>query len=149
MADDDFIAALEPHPDADGAQIISAERKRSSINVDELSHHLFGSAYLQRQQRVLNIIQKEKIFSKSTQANLSRPDRYKLGLARGKRMRQLTDEHQWSEDDLLMSEYLIDDLQPFHLHMSLFNSAMREQTSDAQRAHWIPKMEKWVETSLV
>jgi acyl-CoA oxidase len=143
MAERDFTAALRPHPDADGAKILSAERQRSAIDVDQLSSHLFGEVYLERQQRILNIIQKEKIFSKATQANLSRPDRYKLGLARGKRMRQLMDEHRWNEDDLLMSEYLIDDLQPFHLHMSLFNSAMREQCNDAQRAYWIPKMEKW------
>lgn len=143
MANIDFTTALKPHPDADGAKVISRERQRSSINVDDLSNHLFGSVYLQRQQKVLDIIKQEKIFSKTTQANLSRPDRYKLGLARGKRMRQLMDEHQWNEDDLLMAEYLIDDLQPFHLHLSLFNSAMREQTSDSQRAFWIPKMEKW------
>jgi acyl-CoA oxidase len=53
------------------------------------------------------------------------------------------DEHNWNEDDLLMAEYLIDDILPYHLHLSLFNSAMREQTSDSQRAYWIPKMESW------
>ena len=58
-------------------------------------------------------------------------------------MRQLMDEHHWNNDDLLMAEYLIDDILPYHLHLSLFNSAMREQTSDAQRAYWIPKMEAW------
>lgn len=58
-------------------------------------------------------------------------------------MRQLMDEHKWNEDDLLMAEYLCDDIMPYHLHLSLFNSAMREQTSDSQRAYWIPLMEKW------
>lgn len=143
MAHLDFTASLKPHPDANGAKILANERQRSAIDVNELSNHLFGASYLERQHRVLQIIERDKIFSKTTQANLSRPDRYMLGLARGKRMRQLMDRHRWNEQDLLMAEYLIDDLQPYHLHISLFNSAMREQTDDAQRAYWIPKMESW------
>lgn len=143
MPPNDFTSGLRPHPNANGSAILAQERQRSNIDVSELSDHLFGSTYLDRQRRVVAILQNEKVFSKSNQANLSRPDRYKLGLARGKRMRQLMDKHQWDEDDLLMAEYLCDDIMPYHLHLSLFNSAMREQTSDSQRAYWIPRMEKW------
>ena len=143
MSQQDFTSALRPHPDANGAAIILSERQKSDINVNELADHLFGQTYLERQKRVINILKREKVFSKSNQANLSRPDRYKLGLARGKRMRQLMDEHRWTEDDILMAEYLIDDTVPYHLHLSLFGSAMREQSSDAQRKYWIPKLESW------
>lgn len=143
MPPKDFTSALRPHPNADGSAILVQERQRSDIDTDGLSRHLFGIEYLERQNRVVNILRSEKVFSKSNQANLSRPDRYKLGLARGKRMRQLMDKHKWNEDDLLMAEYLTDDIMPYHLHLSLFNSAMREQTSDSQRAYWIPKMESW------
>ena len=143
MAENDFTSMLRPHEDADGGAILAYERQRSGIDESELSTHLFGSVYLERQQRVLNVLKHDKVFSKSNQANLSRPDRYKLGLARGKRMRQLKDKHNWDDDDMLMAEYLIDDIQPYHLHLSLFNSAMREQTSDSQRADWIPKMDSW------
>ena len=113
MAQRDFTGGLRPHPNADGSSILAHERQRSDIDSEELSRHLFGSTYLERQQRILSIVQQEKIFSKNVQANLSRPDRYKLGLARGKRMRQLMDKHHWDEDDLLMAEYLIDDVQPY------------------------------------
>lgn len=143
MASDDFTAALKPHPDADGAAILAKERARSSIDVKDLSQHLFGEQYLERQRRVVSILEKDKVFAKTNQANLSRPDRYKLGLARGKRMRQLKEKYGWDEDDLLMAEYLIDDVLPYHLHLSLFNSAMREQTSDEQKVYWIPKMDSW------
>lgn len=143
MAQKDFTAALKPHPWANGSSILQAERQRSDINVNELSSHLFGLKYLERQQRILDIVKNEKVFSKSNQANLARPDRYKLGLARGKRMRQLMDKHGWTEDDLLMAEYLVDDTMPYHLHLSLFNSAIRMQTSDEQAAYWIPKLESW------
>ena len=87
MAQKDFTANLRPHSDADGSAILAHERQRSAINVTELSNHLFGSTYLERQRKVLDALTKDKVFSKSNQANLSRPDRYKLGLARGKRMR--------------------------------------------------------------
>lgn len=139
----DWSKDLKPAPSAKGAEILVRERQRSRINVDELSQHLFGSQYLERQSRVLGILQKERIFVKANQFNLSRPDRYVLGLARGKRMRQLMDEYNWDDDDLLMAEYLIDDLQPYHLHMSLFAAAMREQCSDEQRQYWQPKIDSW------
>lgn len=143
MAPHDFTATLKPHPDCDGNAILSQERRRSSISSQSLSIHLFGQEYLSRQSRILSILQQERIFSKTNQANLSRPDRYKISLARGKRMRQLMDKHHWDMDDLLMAEYLIDEPQPYHLHMSLFASAMREQTSDEQAAYWQPKIDDW------
>lgn len=141
--EDDWSKQLKPHPDANGAEILGRERQRSSVNVDALSQHLFGDQYLSRQARVTAILSSEKIFDKTQQANLSRPDRYLLGLARGKRMRQLMDKHNWDNDDLLMAEYLIDDILPYHLHISLFQAAMREQCSAEQAAYWIPKVDKW------
>ncbi|EXJ53613.1 uncharacterized protein A1O5_13180 [Cladophialophora psammophila CBS 110553] len=138
----DFSTRLKPAA-PDGATVIAKERERSNINITQLSEHLMGSEYLERQRKVLAILSQEKIFSKSTQANLSRPDRYKLGLARGKRMRQLQDKHSWDDDDFLMAEYLVDDIQPYHLHISLFTAAVREQASDEQRAYWIPKIAAW------
>ncbi|OAG36829.1 hypothetical protein AYO21_09002 [Fonsecaea monophora] len=138
----DFSANLKPAA-PDGATVIANERKCSGVNIPQLSEHLMGSEYLERQRRVLDILGRDKVFSKSNQANLSRPDRYKLGLARGKRMRQLQDKHGWTDDDFLMAEYLVDDIQPYHLHISLFTAAVREQASDEQRAYWMPKIAAW------
>lgn len=138
----DFSVKLKPAA-PDGATVIKNERNRSDINVAQLSEHLLTSSYLERQQRVLDILCREKLFCKATQANLSRPDRYKLGLARGKRMRQLQDGHSWDDDDFLMAEYLVDDIQPYHLHISLFTAAVREQASDEQRSFWMPKIAAW------
>ena len=139
----DWSKDLKPAASADGAAILSRERQKSDVDVEKLSESLFGKAYLERQRRIVEILGKEKVFSKATQANLSRPDRYALGLARGKRMRQLMNEHRWSEEDLLMAEYLIDDILPYHLHISLFANAMKEQCNEEQRRYWLPKMEAW------
>jgi acyl-CoA oxidase len=127
----------------DGATILAYERSRSNINVEELSKHLLTPTFLERQTRILAILQKDKLFSKTTQANLSRPDRYKLGLARGKRLRQLIDQYHWDDDDYKMAEYLVDDVLPYHLHTAMFVAAVREQADDAQRAYWMPKLESW------
>lgn len=139
----DFSADLKPHPSSDGAKILADERERSNINVDKLSQHLFTSQYLNKQADIVQILTKEKIFSKATQANLSRPDRYRLGLARGKRMRQLADIHGWNDDDFVLAEYLVDDINPYHLHISLFVASVREQANDEQRAYWLPRIESW------
>lgn len=138
----DFTQKLKPAP-PDGATIINRERLQSSLDSDQLSQYIHGKTYIERQQRILGVVIKEKLFDKSQQANLSRPDRYKLGLARGKRLRQLQDVHGWDEEDFLMAEYLVDDVQPYHLHISLFTAAMREQSNDEQRAYWMPKVASW------
>ncbi len=141
-APSDFTRRLKPAP-PDGATTINQEREQSDVDADQLGQYLHGKIYLQRQQRILAIIIKEKLFDKSQQANLSRPDRYKLGLARGKRLRQLQDFHGWDDEDFLMAEYLVDDVQPYHLHISLFTAAIREQSNDEQREYWMPKVASW------
>lgn len=127
----------------DGATILAYERSRSTLNVASLSAHLLTPAFLSRQTRILSILTKDSLFRKTTQANLSRPNRYKLGLARGKRLRQLVDQHHWDDDDYKMAEYLVDDVLPYHLHTAMFVEAVREQADDAQRAYWMPKLESW------
>lgn len=42
-----------------------------------------------------------------------------------------------------MSEYLVDDVSPYHLHMTMFATTIREQASDEQHAYWMPKIEAW------
>ncbi|KAK4494062.1 hypothetical protein PRZ48_014325 [Zasmidium cellare] len=143
MSQPDFSANLKPHPQANGAATLAKERQQSSFDTNAISKHLFGDAYLERQARILKIVTAEKVFSKTNQANLSRPDRYKLGLARGKRLRQLMNEHNWNDDDFLMAEWLVDDVLPHHLNISLFKSAILEQCNEEQRAYWYPKLQAW------
>jgi acyl-CoA oxidase len=60
-------------------------------------------------------------------------------------MRQLQEkQHDDQPDDFFaMVEYLVDDVQPYHLHVSLFTAAVREQADDEQRAFWMPKVAAW------
>ncbi|OKP12774.1 Peroxisomal acyl-coenzyme A oxidase 1 [Penicillium subrubescens] len=139
----DFTDHLRPSQ-PDGSTTLARERAQSSVNVEELGQHLLSSdGFLERQARVLSILQREPVLSKDKQQNLSRPDRFKLALARGKLLRRLKDKHQWSPEDHKMAEYLLDDVSPYFLHTEMFVTTVREQGSEAQRAHWMPLIESW------
>ncbi|KAI9677801.1 MAG: hypothetical protein M1822_008113 [Bathelium mastoideum] len=138
----DFVDNLKPL--YDGPAALAAERDRSSIDVAELSRHLLcRDGFLERQQRIVKLLEGEKLFSKRQQMNLSRPDRYHLGLARAKKLRRMAHEHQWSDEDHRMAEYLVDEMSPYHLQTSMFVTTIREQANDNQRAYWMPKIKAW------
>ncbi|KAH8811029.1 acyl-CoA dehydrogenase/oxidase C-terminal [Xylogone sp. PMI_703] len=138
----DFTSALKP-AQPDGATTIALERAKSSLPVKELTNHLFTPEFLERQAHIASILEKDPLFSKTTQANLSRPDRYHLGLARAKKLQRLAVTLSWNAEDSKMAEYLVDDVSPYHLHMSMFATTVRQQASDTQKAYWMPKIESW------
>ncbi|KAL2809081.1 acyl-CoA dehydrogenase/oxidase [Aspergillus granulosus] len=139
----DFTDSLRPKQHS-GLEALAHERQQSNLPIDELSTHLLGAdGFLARQTKVLKVVQSEPLFSKSYQQNLSRPDRYKLGLARGKLLRRLADKHGWTPEEHETAEYLVDDVSPYMLHMGMFVTTIREQASDTQRAHWLPLIESW------
>lgn len=56
---------------------------------------------------MLEAVMKEKLLTKETQLNLSRPERYKLGLARAKLLRRMSDKLKWDSEDAKMCEAFI------------------------------------------
>lgn len=139
----DFTDNLKPAGPG-GPAILSKERSQSDVPVQELAQHLFPrDGFLGRQERILRILEKEPLFNKSKQMNLSRPERYRLGLARAKKLRRLADQHGWDVEDQIMSQYLCDDVSPYMVHVSMFITTVREQGDEQQRAYWLPKIEKW------
>ncbi|KAL2818533.1 acyl-CoA dehydrogenase/oxidase C-terminal [Aspergillus granulosus] len=133
-----FVDKLKP-VEPSGSAIIARERAQSDISVDGLSQTLFaGDNYLHRQARILPILTAEPLFDKKQQANLSRPDLFKLALARAKLLRRLKDQHGWDIDDYKLAELLVDDVSPYYLHLHMFVTTIREQASDEQQAHFMP-----------
>ncbi|KAL5337418.1 hypothetical protein BJX70DRAFT_399722 [Aspergillus crustosus] len=128
----------------DGATTLQAERNQSNISKDELGRLLFShDGFLERQARILPLVLKEKLFDKTQQLNLSRVERFKLALARGKLLRRLQDKYNWDLEDYRTAEYLVDDVSPYMLHLYMFANTVREQASEAQQAHWLPLIESW------
>jgi acyl-CoA oxidase len=115
----DFTDQLKPAHD--GTASLQNERDGSKINVAELARHLLGrDGFLERQERVLRILKREKLFKKDQQLNLSRPERYHLGLARAKAIQRIKRREGWDHEDSMMAEYLNDEMSPYFLHMSMF-----------------------------
>lgn len=126
-----------------GPASLAAERSGSAVDTDALANHLLGPEYLERQERILGLLTKDKLFSKQAVPNLSRPDRYLLGLARGKRMRQLHVKHGWTDEDHEMAKFLVDEISPYQLNVTMFRQTLHEQTSDAQRDYWFKRCHDW------
>ncbi|KAF9888477.1 hypothetical protein FE257_008584 [Aspergillus nanangensis] len=138
----DFTDNLRPSQPGD--QILAQERAQSNLPVDDLAQHLLGyNGFLERQARVLPIVQQQSLFDKSHQQNLSRPDAFKQGLARAKLLRRLAIKHGWDLADFRIAEYLVDDVSPYFLHLEMFATTVREQGSPEQQAYWLPKIENW------
>ena len=103
----DFTDNLKP-AEPRGPETLAKERSQSSLPVQELAQHLFPDGFLQRQDRILKELQKHKVFSKQTQLNLARPDRYKLGLSRAKLTRRIAAKQNWNDEDqeMYMREFV-------------------------------------------
>lgn len=118
----DFTDRLKPR--YDGAATLEAERNGSTLNVDALARHLLSrDGFLERQEKVLAVLSKEKLFNKDQQLNLSRPERYHLGLARAKAIQRIARREGWDHEDYKMAEYLNDEMSPYHLHMTMFGKS--------------------------
>lgn len=116
-----FVSTLAPRYPGDA--ILGAERAASGLDSAALSRHLLvRDNFLARQERVLNVLRAERLFRKEYVMNLSRPERYHLGLARAKAIRRLGKKHDWDHDDYNMAEYLNDEPSPFFLHMTMFGT---------------------------
>ncbi|KAF3402953.1 Peroxisomal acyl-coenzyme A oxidase 1 [Talaromyces pinophilus] len=139
----DFTENLRPCQ-PDGASTLMLERSQSSLPVEELANYLLNQdGFLVRQKIILPILEKEALLSKTGQQNLSRPDRFKLGLARAKLLRRLADQHGWSNEDYRIAQYLVDEMSPFALQMDMFLTTVRQQASDEQRKQWMPLIDSW------
>ncbi len=103
-----------------GTDLIKAEREKSNISVDKLSTFLFTKDVLDRQERILNILQAEKVFDKSQNYFDGRVDKFKTALARAKRLRQLQVKHNWDRDEYMVANDLISEPGPYGLHATMY-----------------------------
>lgn len=115
----DWVKALKPSG-PQGSELLAKERAQSNIPVEKLSEFLFSKEALERKRRILQILEAEKVFDKSQNYFQGRIDRIETSLARAKRLRQLTVQHGWSEDEFRAAVDLISEPTPYGLHESMF-----------------------------
>ncbi|KAK5074473.1 hypothetical protein LTR70_005400 [Exophiala xenobiotica] len=139
----DFVLKLKP-AEPQGPDILAAERARSQVNVPQLAHHLLQrNGFLDRQKKVLAVLKKNPLFSKKANLNLSRPDRYHVGLARAKEVRRIVRRERWNHDDYMMAYYLLDEVSPYLLSDSMFTTSIQQQCNQEQKAQWLKEVENW------
>ncbi|KAI9930246.1 hypothetical protein ASPWEDRAFT_99767 [Aspergillus wentii DTO 134E9] len=138
----DWVKALKPS-DPQGSEILDEERSQSSVAVDRLGELLHTKQALDRQQRILNLIQHEKVFDKSQNHSLGRVDRIQRSLAKGKRLQQLAEQHNWSQEDYHQANELIGEPTPYGLHATMFLVTLREQTTPEQKKLFLERAEKY------
>jgi acyl-CoA oxidase len=124
-----WVKELKPSP-PQGTDLVAAEREKSKISVEKLSNFLFTKEVLERQDRILNILQAEKVFDKSHNYFDGRVDRFKTALARAKRLRQLQVKHNWDRDEYLTANELISEPGPYGLHSSMYLVSLKLPLDD-------------------
>lgn len=114
-----WVQALKP-AGPQGSELLEQERAQSNVNVDKLAELLHTKEALERRERLLKLLQHEKVFDKSQNNSLGRVDRIQRSLAKGKRLQQLSVQRNWSQDEYWTANELIGEPTPYGLHSTMF-----------------------------
>jgi len=137
-----WVKALKP-AGPQGSELIQEERAKSNLNIDQLATFMFTDEVLQRQQKILEILQADPVFDKSQNYFRGRDARIEAALARAKRLAQLSSKHKWSREEYQTANQLISEPTPYGLHDSMFLITLREQGTPEQHKLFLEKAEKY------
>ncbi|THV54191.1 hypothetical protein BGAL_0032g00190 [Botrytis galanthina] len=142
MSPPQWVKDLKPSG-PQGTELIKVEREKSNIHVEKLSNFLFTKEVLERQERILKILQADKIFDKSNNYFDGRVDRFKTSLARAKRLRQLQVKHNWNQEEYQVANELISEPTPYGLHASMYLTTLRGQGTPEQHKLFLEPAENY------
>ncbi|BCR91142.1 fatty-acyl coenzyme A oxidase [Aspergillus chevalieri] len=137
-----WVQALKP-AGPQGAELLAHERAQSNVAVDRLAELLHTKAALERQQRILGLLQPEKVFDKSQNHSLGRVDRIQRSLAKGKRLQQLAEQYKWTTEEVLTANELVGEPTPYGLHSTMFLVTLREQGTPEQHKLFLERAQKY------
>jgi acyl-CoA oxidase len=138
----EWVKALKPSG-PQGSELLQQERAKSNLNVDQLADFMFTREILQRNERILNILQADPVFDKSQNYFRGRTSRIEAALARGKRLQQLQVQHKWTKEEYQAANDLISEPTPYGLHASMFLVTLREQGTPQQHKLFLEKAEAY------
>ncbi|KIW67901.1 hypothetical protein PV04_07116 [Phialophora macrospora] len=138
----EWVKALKPSG-PQGSELLQQERAKSNLNVDQLADFMFTQEILQRNERILNILQADPVFDKSQNYFRGRTSRIEAALARGKRLQQLQVQHNWTKEEYQAANDLISEPTPYGLHASMFLVTLREQGTPQQHKLFLEKAEAY------
>lgn len=138
----DWVTKLQPAA-PQGADLLAAERAKSSVDVDALAEFLFTKRTLQEKARILAILQAEPVFDKSADYFLGRSDKILASLARGKRLEKLSQQHRWSQEQFDHAYQLISEASPLAMHYKMFMPTIREQGTPEQHRLFLDRAKRF------
>lgn len=138
----DWVKALKPSG-PQGSELLQQERAKSNLNVDQLAAFLFTQEILDRNARILEILKADPVFDKSQDYFRGRTEKFEAALARAKRLRQLSVEHQWSDDEHYVANGLIGEPTPYGLHNTMFLKTLEEQGTPEQHKLFLEKAQRF------
>ncbi|KAL9625803.1 MAG: hypothetical protein Q9160_000123 [Pyrenula sp. 1 TL-2023] len=138
----EWVKALRPS-DPQGSVLLQEERRKSNLNVDQLSEFLFTKEALDRRERILKILQSNAVFDKTNNYFDGRVDRLQRAMARAKRLRQLSVDHAWSEEEYMTANELISEPTPYGLHEHMYLKTIRDQGTPEQHRMFLDKAERY------
>lgn len=115
----DWVKALAPAA-PQGSELLRQERQQSNVEVDKLGALLHTREVLDRQQRLLSILEHDQVFDKSQNHSLGRVDRIQRSLGKAKRLQQLAEQHKWTFEEFHTANDLIGEPTPYGLHATMF-----------------------------
>lgn len=127
----DWVKALKPSG-PQGSELIEQERAKSNIDVDRLATFLFTDEVLQRNAKLLEILQADPVFDKSQNYFRGRTERLEAALARAKKLQLLSAKHGWGEEEYHAANELLSEPTPYGLHATMFLKTLEEQGTPAQ-----------------
>ncbi|PKX90613.1 acyl-CoA oxidase [Aspergillus novofumigatus IBT 16806] len=138
----EWVKALTPSS-PQGTDLLKQERAQSNVEVDKLAEFLHTKAFLEKQQRFLELLSPEKVFDKSQMHSQGRTERIQRALAKGKRLQQLKEKYNWSTEDYHFASEMIGEPTPYGLHASMFLVTLREQCTPEQKKLFLEPAEKY------
>jgi acyl-CoA oxidase len=78
-----------PVPGPNGPEILARERAKATFDSDELARYIHGNEYLERQERLLKVLESEPLFDKSNVYFQGRDAKFRSSMAKAKRMIQV------------------------------------------------------------
>ncbi|KAL8283794.1 hypothetical protein RQP46_005226 [Phenoliferia psychrophenolica] len=130
------IPAHLEEPSPKGSDLLTKERRQASFSSQALARHVHGAEHLERLERILPMVQDEPVFDKSRHHYLGRTEKFRVGLAKEKRLIQMVKEKKWDAPDAAMAEWLIDFRAAYSVHKTMFIKTLENQTTPEQKKLW-------------
>lgn len=138
----DWVNKLKP-ASPQGTDILSEERAKSNVNVDQLAEFLFTKKTLQQKEALLKLLESESTFDKSKNYFEGREDKILGALARGKHLEKLSQKFNWTQEQFEHAYHLLGETSPLAMHYKMFMPTIREQGTDEQHKLFLERARKF------